>query len=310
MVNKKCKVVFLIAFGAMVMLAGIVLGRLAYAHHIVNKAQTMPETFDAAEIGSTNSLSILPLYEEWASSNAFQSGHGVSYLIKTDQTTILMDLGNNEKNVQPTPLQHNMEQLSVSMEDIDALVISHNHPDHVGGIANWKRGTIAASKQMESLSGKKIYLPVQLNCPGLKPELALEPMAIAPGVASLGRQPFVQPFPFCLWEPLGYEQSLVVHVEGKGLVIITGCGHPTMERIVERAEAAFSLPVIGIVGGLHYERAHEEALTPHLEFLALRSPMLVALSPHDSSGGVLQIFEAAFPKAYRYITIGRAIELP
>lgn len=80
-----------------------------------------------------------------------------------------------------------------------------------------------------------------------------------------------------------------------------------MERIVERAEAIFSQTVIGVVGGLHYERSDEEALKPHLDLLKLRNPELVA---HDSSGGVLQIFEAAFPKAYRYITLGREIKLP
>lgn len=88
------------------------------------------------------------------------------------------------------------------------------------------------------------------------------------------------------------------------------CAHPSMERIIERAEAIFSQPVIGVVGGLHYEGADEEALKPHLDFLKLRNPELIALSPHDSSGGVLQVFEAAFPKAYRYITLGREIKLP
>lgn len=310
MINKKLKNGFLITVATMAILLIIVLGRLAWAHYQVSNAETIPESYAVTELGSTVSLNILPLFEEWTSSNELQSGHGVSYLIKTDQVAILMDLGNNEQNLETAPLLHNMKQLAVEMDEIDLLVISHNHPDHVGGVANWIRGGFAAGRQQENLAGMKVYLPVKLTGPGLEPELALEPMVIAPGVASLGRQSFVQPFPFCLWEPLGWEQSLVVNVEGKGLVVIMGCGHPSMERIVERAEAIFSHPVIGVVGGLHYERTDEEALKPHLDFLALRNPELVALSPHDSIGGVLQVFEAAFPKAYRYITLGRAIELP
>lgn len=282
MINKKLKKVIIISVLVMAILLVIAVGRLAWTNYQVNNAETIPESFDAVELGGTGSLSILPLFEAWTSSNELQSGHGVSYLIKTDEANILMDLGNNEQNLEPAPLLHNMNQLGIAMDEIDTLVISHNHPDHVGGVVNWKRS---------------------------EPELALDPMVIAPGVASLGRQSFVQPFPFCLWEPLGLEQSLVVNVEGKGLVIIMGCGHPSMERIIERAEAIFSQPVIGIVGGLHYGRADEEELKPHIDFLALRNPELVALSPHDSSGGVLQVFEAAFPKAYRYITVGRAIEL-
>ncbi len=282
MTRKKLKNLSIIAVVVMAILLVIALGRLAWTYNQVSNAETTPEFFDAVELGSSGSLSILPLFEAWTSSNELQSGHGVSYLIKTDEADILMDLGNNEQNLEPSPLLHNMNQLGITMDEIDTLVISHNHPDHVGGVANWKRG---------------------------EPELALEPMVIVPGVVSLGRQPFVQPFPFCLWEPLGWEQSLVVNVEGKGLVIIMGCGHPSMERIIERAEGIFSQPVIGVVGGLHYGRADEEELKPYIDFLALRNPELVALSPHDSSGGVLQIFEAAFPKAYRYITVGREIEL-
>lgn len=310
MVNKKLKNGFLLAGTVIAVLTVIVLGRLAWAYYQVSLGEEMPESCSSTKLGSTDSLSILPLFEEWSSSNELQSGHGISYLIKTDQADILMDLGNNEKNLEPSPLLNNMDQLDVSIDEIDILVVSHNHPDHVGGSGNWKRGTFAAGGQQENLAGMKTYLPVKLTYPGLEPILALEPMVIAPGVASLGRQPFVQPFPFCLWEPLGWEQSLVVNVEGRGLVIIMGCGHPSMERIVERTEAVFSQSVIGVVGGLHYQRADEEALTPHIDFLAQRNPQLVALSPHDSSGGVLQIFENVFPKAYRYITIGRAIELP
>ncbi len=68
-----------------------------------------------------------------------------------------------------------------------------------------------------------------------------------PGVASegpIGRSIF----------GLGYtqEQALVVNVAGKGLVLIAGCGHQGLKRIIERAEAVFSEPIYGLVGGLHY----------------------------------------------------------
>ncbi|HAE42464.1 MAG TPA: hypothetical protein DCG34_06020 [Clostridiales bacterium] len=309
-INKKLKSGFWITVITMAILLTIVLGRLVWAHYQVSKYEIISESFVVTELGSVESLNILPLFEEWTSSNELQSGHGVSYLIKTDQSNILMDLGNNEQNLDTAPLLHNMKQLGIEMDEIDKVVISHNHPDHVGGVTNWKRGNISVGRHHDNLDGKKVYLPVKLTSPSIEIELALEPMVIAPGVATLGRQPFVQPFPFWLWEPLGWELSLVVNVEEKGLVIITGCGHPTMERIIERAEAIFPQSVIGVVGGMHYENADEEALKQHINFLELRNPELVALSPHDSSGSVLQVFEAAFPKVYRYITVGRAIEIP
>ncbi len=282
----------------------------AAVRQVKNAEAAATAIINSADLGSTNSVSIMPLFEAWARSNEFQSGHGVSYLIKTDQATILMDLGNSEEKSGPEPLLHNMKQLEIEMSDIDAIFISHNHPDHVGGLSWWKKGSFAAGEQQNNLSDKVIYLPVQLSYPGLKPIIATEPEIIAPGVASLGRQPFIQPFPFWLWEPLGWEQALAVNIEGKGLILIMGCGHPSVERIVAQAEKVFAEPVVGLFGGFHYLRATEEELLPHIEYVTSLKPELVALSPHDSSGDVLQIFENTFPDAYRYIVVGSEIVYP
>jgi 7,8-dihydropterin-6-yl-methyl-4-(beta-D-ribofuranosyl)aminobenzene 5'-phosphate synthase len=72
------------------------------------------------------------------------------------------------------------------------------------------------------------------------------PQAIAPGIASTGPIPRQM---FFFGQTL--EQSLAVNVEGKGIVLIIGCGHPTIQRILERAEMLFDAPTYGVVGGLH-----------------------------------------------------------
>jgi 7,8-dihydropterin-6-yl-methyl-4-(beta-D-ribofuranosyl)aminobenzene 5'-phosphate synthase len=48
------------------------------------------------------------------------------------------------------------------------------------------------------------------------------------------------------------EHSLAINVEGKGLVRIIGCGHQTIQRIIERVQTLFDEPVYGIIGGLHF----------------------------------------------------------
>jgi 7,8-dihydropterin-6-yl-methyl-4-(beta-D-ribofuranosyl)aminobenzene 5'-phosphate synthase len=99
-------------------------------------------------------------------------------------------------------------------------------------------------------------------------------------------------------------------VAEEGLVLITGCGHPTMERLVERAETLYGQAVIGIVGGLHYEKATTEEVQPHIEYLQPRRLRLVALSPHDSSPDALEAFRSAFPQAYQELRVGTVIEFP
>ena len=271
----------------------------------------LPQTYlQLEDPGHTTTLSILPLFEAWSQNEPLQSGHGVSYLIKTDTATILLDLGNNESRQSPSPLQHNMQTLGLAFDDIDTLVISHNHPDHVGGFDWWRRRSFSADSQQEALQGKTVYLPEALKHPQTDPVASLEPTQIAAGVVSLGAMPFLETLPLGLLDPRGREQALAILVQDQGVVLVMGCGHPTLERLVKRAEALFDAPVIGVVGGLHYLDSTEEALQPHIEFLQQRNPQLVALSPHDSSGFVLQTFEAAFPDAYRYIVVGHPITLP
>jgi 7,8-dihydropterin-6-yl-methyl-4-(beta-D-ribofuranosyl)aminobenzene 5'-phosphate synthase len=48
------------------------------------------------------------------------------------------------------------------------------------------------------------------------------------------------------------EQALAINVKGKGIVVIIGCGHQTLERIHSHVEALFDEPFWGFIGGLHY----------------------------------------------------------
>ena len=89
-----------------------------------------------------------------------------------------------------------------------------------------------------------------------------------------------------------------------------GCGHPTVERIVARAEALFAQPVIGIVGGLHYEGFNFADVQPYIEFLSSHNFKLVALSPHDSSPEALEAFQSAFADRYHMLSVGETIQFP
>ena len=63
------------------------------------------------------------------SEEGFISGWGFSCLIETGKRTILFDTG-WDGNI----LLHNMDKLGVIREEIDTIVISHEHWDHLGGL--------------------------------------------------------------------------------------------------------------------------------------------------------------------------------
>jgi 7,8-dihydropterin-6-yl-methyl-4-(beta-D-ribofuranosyl)aminobenzene 5'-phosphate synthase len=307
---KKSISIITILFGILLLVVVVIGIRFGMASSQVareSRAAVSPVQF---ELGSTKSVTILPLFEKAASDSDLHSEHGVSYLIQTDQQTVLMDVGNNIQNAFPAPLDENMRKLGVSAQSVDSLVISHNHMDHVGGMKAWQSGTFSAPGGRTDLSDLPIYVPIALTYPGSLPLIADQPIKIAEGIASLGRQSFVQPFPMSIVQPLGQEQSLVVNVEDKGLVVITGCGHPGVERIVARAESLFGLPVVGVVGGLHYMGMSAEQVQPHLDFIRSLEPSLVALSPHDSDPSAIELFRSAFTDIYQEIQVGREIHFP
>ncbi|MDD5564559.1 MAG: hypothetical protein PHQ91_12680 [Thermoanaerobaculaceae bacterium] len=130
------------------------------------------------------------------------------------------------------------------------------------------------------------------------------------------------------------EQTLAVNVEGKGIVLISGCGHQSLERMLERARAIFDAPVYGVIGGLHYPatgfrdapgyvaaliRLSSTGEQPwHGPFgksdvrraiatLAAAGPGLVSLSPHDSRDWTIAEFARAFGRRYRELLVGREI---
>lgn len=275
---------------------------------IAAELENLPDI--APQLQATSHLEIIPLYENAGSSDEYVIGHGVSYLVRTDSATVLMDVGHNPDDSPIPPFEQNMQKLGIDWEEIDRIVISHSHPDHVGGVDAWKEHTVSMGdfELPDDLGDRLIFVPTPVTFKGAIH--ATIPSLPVPDVATTGVIPYPEVFPVSLFEPKGMEQALVVYVAGEGLVLISGCGHPTLEKLVERAENLYGQPVIGVVGGLHYGEASTKEIRPHIQFLQARQPALIALSPHDSSPQILAAFEKAFPDAYHSIRVGESIQFP
>jgi 7,8-dihydropterin-6-yl-methyl-4-(beta-D-ribofuranosyl)aminobenzene 5'-phosphate synthase len=299
--------IFILAGMASLAVAFFTVRQMAARTQVEREWQTTPVS--APRLETTTHLEILPLYEEDRADDRFDFGHGVSYLIRTDSSTILMDVGNNPTESAQLPSLHNMQKLGIAWEEIDAIVISHPHPDHMGGVKAWQENTISLGDFQGEMS-QTIYVPTSLAYQGEALIPSSEPTLIGEDIATTGTISYTEVFPISLFSAKGQEQGIVIHVAGQGLVMITGCGHPSMERLVSRAEALYGEPVVGVVGGLHYEKFSTEDVQPHIQFLQTREPKLIALSPHDSSPEALTAFQSTFSGAYQWVRVGEVIQFP
>jgi len=274
-------------------------------------------------VGATQSLSILPLVNWHTRDGSLKGEAGVSYLIKTDNNTILFDVGFNQNSESPSPLEHNMKQLGVTLDSIDTIFMSHAHLDHSGGQQWVNRNTFSIGLEQVDLSDKDIYAPTHTTYPNTTVNVIPDATVIAPGVASLGaisRQLLLGRIE---------EQALVINVEGKGLVIIVGCGHQTVPKIITRAQQVFSKNIYGLVGDLHYpipegrlnllginlqrylasgEGPHSpityETMDEELNLLKRTGLSLIALGGHDTSDEVIKHFNSNFGDDYRHVKVG------
>ena len=283
--------------------------RLQWTKYQISRDRQTLSTFVPLAIGETSTLEILPLYEN-AAQAGLQSGHGVSYLIRTDSATILFDLGYNLTSASPSPLEENMADLGVSLDEIDMIVISHRHPDHVGGQNWWTERTFSLDGLTQpALGDMPIYIPEEMTYPGSSLTLSKMPTQLAEGVATTGLISYAQPFPIWLAAPKGDEQALAVNVSGKGIVLITGCGHMGLASLLSQAESVFDVPVVGVIGGLHYGDTDIANLQPEIQLVQDLNPIVVALSPHDSGPTVLDGFAQIFPDVYAPIVVGQPISV-
>lgn len=280
------------------------------------------------ELGTTKSLQVLPLVNWYTTNDSLQGEMGVSYLIRTDNQTLLFDLGQNAAESDPSPLEHNMKTLGISLDEVDGIFLSHNHFDHVGG-KNWSRNhSFGFGLHQPPLGNKSIYTPIPMSYPGSAPINTREPQVLNGALATTGtieRQLFMGPIE---------EQSLVINVENKGLVLIVGCGHQTLSKLIERTQKAFSEPIYGMIGDLHYpipegrmtvlginaQRSFasgdwpwrplaEQDVANDIDLLRSLELGVIGLGSHDSSDQVVEQFAETFKSIYEPVIVGRWINI-
>ena len=262
-----------------------------------------------------------------------ESKHGLSFLVTAtidDKTvTVMMDTGPS-----PEALLNNVEVLGVDLKDVDAVVLSHGHYDHTGGLLDALKGIEKRVlvighpllfdpklKVMPNL--KSIGAPFNrsdVECAGGLPVLATNPVKVAEGVTTTGEVPRTTSFEKVkgFWtvnnssfknDVMIDDQALVLDVENKGLVVISGCAHSGIINTIQYAQKIMQTQkVYGVMGGFHLMSSDSKTVQATVDALKGFDPEIVAPC-HCTGKKATKKIQQAFKDSFCLVRTGSVVEL-
>jgi 7,8-dihydropterin-6-yl-methyl-4-(beta-D-ribofuranosyl)aminobenzene 5'-phosphate synthase len=265
--------------------------------------------------------------------------HGFAMLVTVTRAgrdhRILFDAG-----MTPDGLCENMRRLGLSPADIEVVVLSHGHSDHVTGLDGLVRAVRPANLPLIVHPGvwtkRRIAVPglfeLELPSPSRRaltdagfdilerrqPSLLFDDCVLVTGEVDRTTDfehgmPFHEARTGTTWVPdpmILDDQALVVDVAGHGLVVLTGCGHAGIVNIVRHAQRLTGVTrIAAIVGGFHLGGpAFESIIAPTVEALAEMNPAAV-VPAHCSGWRAGHALAAKLPDAYVPNSVGSRLEL-
>jgi len=237
-------------------------------------------------------MRIKVIFDKSALNKNLHIGWGVSFLI---DDKILFDTG--EKGEW---LIENLRLLGVDINKIEAVVISHDHWDHVGGL--WKI--------LNERIGLKIY-----SCPSFSKEFKNKAKEAGVNLIETERFAEVSQNIFVTGEmPGAYhgkympEQAVVLKTKN-GLTIITGCAHPGILKIVEKAKLKFpDEPIYFVLGGFHLMESDKRGIEIVAE--KFKKIGVIKTGPTHCSGEAAEdIFKKYYEGNFMAIKTGQDMEV-
>lgn len=269
-----------------------------------------------------------PMAPDWFTRPPLRAEHGFSALVSIRRdgadTTVLYDAGLGAET-----LVHNLDVLGISPDRIDAIVLSHGHGDHHGGLEGLLRRVGRRRMPLvlhpDAWKTRKIVFPtgaeVDLPTPDRRALARLDVEVLERDGPSLlvgesalvsGRVERTTGFEqgFALqwargasgWAPdpmVWDDQNLICHVRGRGLVVVSGCSHAGAINILRNARRITGVaPVLAVVGGLHLSGSlFEPLIVPTVnELESLRPTFLVPA--HCTGWKAHQEIGRRLPNAY------------
>ena len=260
--------------------------------------------------------------------------HGFSALVTVrsgdTSSTLLFDTG-----ASPDALAANAGVLGIDVGDLQALVLSHGHYDHTGGIDGLARlrgrsglpltvhPAVWTRRRLALPGGRTFAMPTlsrgALEREGFEVIERRQPSLLLGGILITGEVDRVTEFEHGMppshqaWDGHDWrhdpavidDQALVVNVRGRGLVVITGCAHAGVVNIVRQAMRLTGVSrLLAVIGGFHLSGpAFEPVIKPTVAALTELAPELI-VPGHCTGWRAQHTLEAVLPDAWVQSSVG------
>jgi len=272
-------------------------------------------------------------------SDTLLAEHGLCLLIRVfkggEKHDILLDAGYSRLGV-----IHNMEQLGLDFENIEAIVLSHGHMDHTGSLYDiidrmtkktrlvFHPDAFLSRRYLVPEDGQKMLFPQKLDRAELEDrdvEMLEKKTAttIADNLVLVTGEveritSFEKGLPNAFLERNGMlekdiildDQSLVIRLKEKGLVVISGCSHSGIINTLLFAEKLTGVKQIhAVIGGFHLTGAFFELIIEETiqELKKMNPEVLVPM--HCTGWKAIKRFSEEFPASFILNSVGSKVTL-
>lgn len=256
--------------------------------------------------------------------------HGFSCLVRTEAGSWLFDTGSGKT------LLANLEALELEADRIDAVILSHGHYDHCGGLLPLlqkigPRPVYSHSQIFTERFWQGQHEERAIGLPNSRSELesagamfrALDNFTeLSPGLYFSGAIPRLDPFetgdPHLVrkqkegegWSRDEFVDDAALAIKTpKGLVVLLGCAHSGLINTVEYFRRALGQPRIhSIVGGMHLGPASDEQFAATVDYL--RQLDFDRLGVSHCTGQVRSAqLHAHFPNKVFFANVGTTVKV-
>lgn len=269
----------------------------------------------------------------WNEGSQLRAEHGYSLLVSVTRngTTdrILYDAGLSRNGT-----IHNLDVLEIDPKDLRAVVLSHGHADHHGGLEGLfgRVGTTMPlvvhphawrERKVVFPTGEEIKMPPpshnDLDREGWEIVEEVGPSILLGGSVLVTGQidrtsDFEKGFPLqhtrteSGWEPdtwIWDDQAIAINVRGKGLVVLSSCSHSGAVNILHHVTRVTGVDQIhGFIGGLHLTGGLFEPIIPSTLTEIIKMDPDLVVPGHCTGWRATHQLSAALPGAFAASNVG------